>query len=66
MSTYTIARDQSGRLHISTECGAFTVIPADFSYEDGLPELGGLHTEQEACGECEPYAEWLTAYNAAF
>ena len=64
--TIQITHDQSGRISLSADCGAFTVIPADFNRFDALCELGTLHSEcEELDDNTEAYAVWLSAFDGA-
>ena len=52
----TINRDQSGRIHIQTDTGYFTVIPADFDHGDRVTEAGTLHSYSESK---DVFSDWL-------
>jgi hypothetical protein len=64
--TLAITIDQSARIHLSTDSGAFTVIPTDFGRIDALAELGTLHSHCEEIDEStESYPKWLSALESA-
>jgi len=64
--TLKITSDESGRTHLSTDNGIFTVIPADFNRIDALAELGTLHSEcEEIDDSTESYDKWLSAFESA-
>jgi hypothetical protein len=52
----TITKDQSGRLHIETDTGYFTVIPADFDKQDVLIEASSLHDYSESA---DTFSDWV-------
>ena len=54
--TTTITKDQEGRLHITTESGHYTVIPADSTRFEILAEAYTLYVES---GSSDQWGAWL-------